>query len=297
VSGAFVLALVAFAWWQPRRFCEPGRAPVAALAAGLLLFALQTTVARVNLGVELASSSRYLYIGGFLILPLLLLAFEDVARLQPRLLPAMVVLLLWAAVANAFALDGFARVWGPRKQAIHDAVAAVSQLDGLDRVPGGTRLVDPDHAFEPEWAPTVDVIRALRDNGDLPTFDPPLEADRLAWATRLLVRVEPSAGTPGSLTGEVRDEANVVVRAVNGCVELTPVVANAPSTIRLADTVTVWIEAPVPTELSVRLVSLVDGSLGEAGVVTLSGAQRLHVGVERTTALVTFTAPTLRLCG
>jgi hypothetical protein len=111
------------------------------------------------------------------------------------------------------------------------------------------------------------------------------------------VRVEPSAGTPGSLTGEVRDEANVVVRAVNGCVELTPVVANAPSTIRLADTITVWIEAPVPTELSVRLVSLVDGSLGEAGVVTLSGAQRLHVGVERTTALVTFTAPTLRLCG
>lgn len=298
VSGAFVLALVAFAWWKPRRFCEPGRAPVAALAAGLLLFALQTTLARVNLGVELASSSRYLYIGGFLILPLLLLAFEDVARLQPRLLPAMVVLLLWAAVANAFAVDGFARVWGPRKQAVHDAVAAVAQLDGLDRVPGGTRLADPQRAFEPEWAPTVDVIRALRDNGDLPTFDPPLEADRLAWATRLLVRLEPSAGAPRPLRGPVGAESNVVVRfSADGCVDLTPVTGGVESTVRLVDTATVWIEARVPTELSVHLVSSVDGSLGEKRLLTTVGVQRLHVGVARTTALVTFTAPTLRLCG
>ncbi len=296
-GGLVVVALVVFAWWNPRSFTEPGRATVAALAGGLVLFALQTTLARVNLGVELASSSRYLYLGGFLILPLLLLAFEDVARRQPRLLPAMIVLLLWAAVANAFAIDGFTRSWGPRKQAIRDAVAAVSQLDGLENVPGGTRLVDPQRAFEPEWAPTVDVIRALRDNGDLPTFDAPLEADRLAWATRLLVRPEPSAGGPGVLAGEVRDESNVVVQPDGGCVDLVAVTSGIESTVRLSGLATVWIEAPLPTPLEVRLVSSVDGSLGEAVVIDGLGVRRLHVGVERTTTLVTFAAPTLRMCG
>jgi hypothetical protein len=185
----------------------------------------------------------------------------------------------------------------PRKQAIHDAVATVAQLDGLESVPGGTRLVDPQHAFEPEWAPTVDVIRALRDHGDLPTFGAPREADRLAWATRLLVRLEPSAGPPGSLAGDVRDESNTVVQSSAGCVDLSPVTVGLESTVRLSSFSTVWIEAPVPAQLTVRLVSLVDGSLGEPLVIAASGAQRLRVGVDRTSALVTFTAPTLRLCG
>ena len=298
VSGLVVAALVAFAWWRPRAFCAVGRAPVAALAAGVVLFAAETTLARVNLGVEFASSSRYLYIGGFLALPLLLLAIEDVVREVPRLLGAAVVLVLWALVANAFAIDSFTRTWGPRRQAIRDAVAAVSQLDGLDTVAPGTRLVDPQHAFEPEWAPTVDVVRALRDHGDLPSFAPRPEPDRLAWSTRLLLGVIPTAGAPVPLAAEVTGETNAVVRrGPDGCVDIRPTTAGTEAQVRVRGASNVWVDAPGLTRLRVNLSSVVDGTLGEDKLLDVVGVVRLKVAVARTDALVAFTAPTLRVCG
>ena len=299
-SGVIVVALVVFAWWRPERWCTHGRAPVAALASGVVVFAAQTTLARVNLGVELASSSRYLYVGGFLLLPFVMLAIDEVVTLRPRVLPVALLFVVWALVANAFAIDSFARAWGPRKQAIRSAVATVAQLDGVDALPPGTRLVDPGRAFDPEWAPTVDVIRALRDHGDLPTFATPSEADRLTWATRLLVRIAEQPGPPGKILGGVRVDSDVTTTAIGdgGCVDLVASRAtNRPPTVRLSDVDTVWIEATTPTKLTVRLVSLIDHTIGEPKQFDVFGAVRLHVGVAHTEALLAFDAPTLRLCG
>ena len=297
-SGVVVVALVTFAWWRPARWCAHGKAPVAALASGVVLFAAQTTLARVNLGVELASSSRYLYVGGFLLLPFLMLAIDDMVTVRPRLLPVAILFVVWALVANAFAIDSFARAWGPRKQAIRSAVATVAQLDGVDALAPGTRLVDPAGAFDPEWAPTVDVIRELRDHGDLPAFARPTEADRLAWSTRLLIRVVGPPGPPATFLGRVRVESDVTTTAIgDGCVDLASRATNRPPTVRLSDSDTTWIEAATPTRLTLRLVSLIDQTIGEPKQFDVFGAVRLHTGVAHTEALLAFDAPTLRVCG
>jgi hypothetical protein len=91
-------------------------------------------------------------------------------------------------VANLFAIDSFARPWGERKQAIERAVATVTSLPGVEQVPGGTRLDDPQDRFEPEWVAPIEVLLALRDHGDLPDWAPPSEAERLEWGSVLLVR-------------------------------------------------------------------------------------------------------------
>lgn len=300
VSGLVVAALVAFAWWRPTRFTERGRAPVAALAAGLLLFAAQTTVARVNLGVELAASSRYLYIGGFLVLPLLLLAIDDVVERVPRLVPVALVLLVWAAVANAFAIDSFARTWGPREQQIREAVLTVAQLDGLDAVPAGTRLVPLDgSAFEPEWAPTVDVIRALRDHGDLPHADPPSRLDRLSWSLALLVRTDAlRAGAPAPLpaTVVVRGEGGTTVApSGNGCVTATAGPTQTETRVTVSGATTLWL----------RSLQGGRGSLGlaEQAVRVESSGHEWNAGVSRLTlvpgadGILGVPAPTLDICG
>lgn len=170
-----------------RRMRTTRIAPVVAMAVGAVVWWGMLAITRINASTDVAGASRYQYVGGFLVLPMVALGAEQVARRDRRLVPIVLALFAWSAVQNLFAIDAFGRPWGQRKQAIERAVATVVALPGIEQVAPGTRIVDPQERFEPVWVAPVDVLLALRDNGDLPDWGPPSEGERLEWGSVLLV--------------------------------------------------------------------------------------------------------------
>jgi hypothetical protein len=197
VAGVVLVALAVFAARLGQRLRAPGVAPIAAMAAGALAWFTLLAFTRINASSDLAGSSRYLYVGGFLLLPMVVLGADHVVRIDRRLFPVALALLAWSATQNLFAIDAFGRPWGQRKQAIERAVATVITLPGVESLPPGTRIEDPQERFLPVWVAPVDVLLALRDHGDLPDFPPPTELERLEWGSMLLVTEAPLPDTSG----------------------------------------------------------------------------------------------------
>lgn len=133
-----------------------------ALAIAALLQAILTALTRLNLGVEAASSSRYIYALVALILPASGLAFTWFARNRRPVVAALVTLLLFVSAYNAVLLGAEARAQSRLEQStqqrLYAALAVITQ-------PGA----DYDAGLRPEpiYAPDVSVgdLRAMHEAG------------------------------------------------------------------------------------------------------------------------------------
>jgi hypothetical protein len=227
LAAVVLVGLVVLAAHLGPRLRARGVAPLVSMAVGAVAWFLVLALTRINASTELAGASRYQYVGGFLLLPMIALGADRIARYDRRLLVVVLGLFAWSAVQNLFAIDSFARPWGQRKQVIERAVATVVALPGAEDLPPGTRIVDPQGRLEEPWIAPVDVLLALRDHGDLPDWGPPSEADRLEWGSAVFVHLVPAppvadASCRTDVTTVSVDEPRVVVlrAAEEGEVEL-----------------------------------------------------------------------------
>jgi hypothetical protein len=129
------------------------------LTGGFLAFAFTTAIARVGIGgVASAASGRYVYVAAALLLPLVALGVELLARRQIALALGALVLLAVGVPGNVDLLAHPSLFTGQRD---FIAMAAFSPL--LDQLPARMRLRLTD--FAPELAPTAGWLRSARDAG------------------------------------------------------------------------------------------------------------------------------------
>lgn len=153
LAGSVPLALSIWALAVRRR---TGRAfPYAAIAVaiGQVLLFILFAVGRSALGVEAAGSIRYMYIGGILLLPLMLIGLSDlVGRRAVGVLLVCALAVAWGA-NNARLLLRIADEQAARERLVHEQLAAA------------VRFFDPDEALlrepEPFSAPTLTLEELL----------------------------------------------------------------------------------------------------------------------------------------
>lgn len=161
VGRAFPIAILgplivaATGVWAVLTFADaPRRArPAYLLFLAAPVFALLTAYARAGLGIETATSSRYLYFVVPVMLPLMSLALTTVVRRSRLRMSAVVVLIAIVVVYNLGGLAGSVLKRSDRSADAHRIMSAVlalspeyDDLDEISRVPAGG-----------SWAPDVTV--------------------------------------------------------------------------------------------------------------------------------------------
>lgn len=231
-----VLAVAVFIWLVSRRREQLERAlPAIALAAAALFFALLTAFSRAGLGVETASSGRYLYLVTALVIPVIACAGSAVTMRR-----AAGTFIACAVVAGA-GVFGYATLSiDSEKQAaaeqtsqgrLHAAVALARDVPDTD-----TRLL----AERPirQWAPDLSVkdLKVIDAEGwistgefstqdrvdvapyfwlDLKTGDEPLNCDATTVDATRMVQVPPGSAisfqtlSPGSIGVEYSEDGLV----------------------------------------------------------------------------------------
>ncbi len=133
----------------------------AGLVAGVLAFASTTAIARVNFGtVRSASSDRYVDVATALLLPIIALGVELIARRQLVMAAAPLVLLAVGVPGNVDALGQLSVL--TRGSRVFVETAAYSPL--LRQLPADTRL-QRIADFAPDLAPTAGWLRKARADG------------------------------------------------------------------------------------------------------------------------------------
>jgi hypothetical protein len=185
IAGVVAVALVGLVSWRGRAWRQQDLAPVAALAAGCVAFFVQAGLARAGDGVEQAGASRYLYVGAFLVLPLLAYGVDLVLTLAPRLRVAAVALSAWVLLSNLSLLAEWNRYWEPIEAEMRTAVGVVVELPGVEQLDPAQRREDPEGRFKAEWLPPVGVLVDLHRHGDLPAPESVSDEERKRWAEAL----------------------------------------------------------------------------------------------------------------
>jgi hypothetical protein len=153
------LAVAATGIWAMLTVADaPRRArPAYVLFLAAPVFALLTAYSRVGLGIETATSSRYLYFVIPVMLPLMSLALTSVVRRTQWRMPAVVALIGIVVLFNAGGLAGSVLKRDARSADAHRTMSAVlalsaeyDDLDAVARVRAGG-----------EWAPDVTVRDVL----------------------------------------------------------------------------------------------------------------------------------------
>jgi hypothetical protein len=131
-----------------------------ALASSCLAFAWVTGVGRVDVaGITSASSDRYVYVSTALLIPLMALGAEALARRQIAFAIAFVMCLVIGVPGNIDLL----KTSGPFTKGDPNFVEGAAYSPFLPQLPGDMRL--PLSRFAPQLAPTVDWLRQTRDSG------------------------------------------------------------------------------------------------------------------------------------
>jgi hypothetical protein len=162
VAGVIALGVI---WMIARNGLDlraPGLSLVGAMAgAGVLFFAI-TGYGRISFGVDYAASSRYLYVGTVLLMPLLGVVVSRFVRV-PRLMPVVAGALIWATAANVSSMY---------LSIHHDTLTAVNLRLAVERLAASPQLddMDPNQPVNMDGAMyiTVGLVRKLRDQGQLP---------------------------------------------------------------------------------------------------------------------------------
>ncbi|MEQ1873054.1 MAG: hypothetical protein ABL953_04940 [Ilumatobacteraceae bacterium] len=180
----------------------PQHALVLGCAAGAASMFVLTALGRAGLGQEQATASRYTYIAGALLLPVVVAALRTATATQPRAWLVAVVFTSWAAVGNAADMSSFTQarydvVNGGRRR-----IEAAASLRDL-------ALIDPNAVPDPTYNPnlTAGALRALVESGKLDVPDELPTQDVLSAAAALLVHVGPVAAPPETSRGDVTTSA------------------------------------------------------------------------------------------
>ncbi|MFP5375227.1 MAG: hypothetical protein ACLGIO_00400 [Acidimicrobiia bacterium] len=184
IPGAGAVLVVVVTGWLLRQRAVLGtpRALPTGMAAGSACLFVMLAAGRSGLGVEQATSSRYLYIAAALVLPTVGLMLSEATRhLAARQLAAVAVLVP-VLVHNVAGLRELSHHEADREDAVRRRLWGALALVGQG---------DPELAStvpEPRFTPnaSVDVLRRLDREGALPD-DHPGEADVLAAAAQLQV--------------------------------------------------------------------------------------------------------------
>lgn len=116
-------------WTEVRRV-----AAAVALAIGGVAFSILTATARAGSGTEAARSSRYVYVGVALTLPLLAVAADELARRWRLLTPLLAALFLVALPANVRMFDD--GLFGPSyHERFRLALTTVPRMPGVGELP------------------------------------------------------------------------------------------------------------------------------------------------------------------
>ncbi|MFN2556708.1 MAG: hypothetical protein ABR592_07515 [Nitriliruptorales bacterium] len=246
LPGAGAITLIGLAWWALRHRGElRGRAAApTACALGTVAFFVLAGIGRAGMSAQQAESSRYLYIAGALLIPLVGVALSDLAR-HPRLARAGVLVVLAVVAANGWRLMTYrAQVEAAAEQQLRRIILAASRLD----VPAPELLtLIPEPRFSPNLGYTE--LLTMRREGKLPPDDDATRADELSAMTYLqtTVTTEPqlplrASGALGEAGPTVLVAAGVHLVAVgSGCVRADPVAP--PAQLLLG--------VPAPASLSV----------------------------------------------
>lgn len=165
--------------------------PVILAASSPVAFAV-IAVRRWEFGVELARSSRYLYLGAVLVLPAITVAIDELRRRDRRLGLVAVLILVVGLPGNLLRLDHsfFSASYFERQRQI---ILGLANDPLIDSVPEWVR-VDPHRFNGPDL--TVGWLRAVRDQGHLPPAGPVDASIADEFAVRLGIAQQPLATTP-----------------------------------------------------------------------------------------------------
>jgi hypothetical protein len=228
-----VLAVAIFIWLVSRPRTDVERAlPAITLAVAGVLFAVLTSFSRAGLGIETASSGRYLYLVIALVVPLLACAASQITTRRPVGLLVMCVAVLSAGVVGYAALTVEAAGQSHAEQTsqgrLHAAIALSRDVPNSD----SSRLAERPVR---QWAPDLSVrdLQIIDERGwistgeysnqdqldvapyfwlDLEATDEPLNCSVNTVDESRMVQVEPGAVmsfetlSPGSLGIEYADD-------------------------------------------------------------------------------------------
>lgn len=233
--------------------------PFAAVAAGIgwvLLLAI-LAVGRTSFGLEVADSSRYVYIGGALLLPLLLVGVSDLVGGSTRgAVVLLAVVTVWG-VSNVAGLRSTAREEAERERLIREQLVAAGTLLEPETLLG----TQPDPVFSPElhmWE-----LRIF-----LPDFaggvDPGREAVmRAALALQVSVKEEPKLPVTRPIS-RLHPSDSTLTPLPEGCALARPAGTDPLVLIpfRPASSMRLSTEEPVSVQVSISSGGLEPGYAG-----------------------------------
>jgi hypothetical protein len=187
-----------------------------AMATAVPLFFSISAVGRASLGVQQATSSRYVYIAGMLLMPTVAMALDRLrATNWPGGAIAVTLFISWSLVVNAGLLSEFSEVKREHNTALRAIVLAAAQVANE---PG----VNPKSQPEPRENPDITMggLRLLASEGALPKSA--ASADEL-FAARATLLVRPGSASDGR---SVDARSSIAVTGgrpgniVDGCTEI-----------------------------------------------------------------------------
>ncbi|MDP8928878.1 MAG: hypothetical protein M3O70_09960 [Actinomycetota bacterium] len=198
LSGAGVIVVAGLLVWCVRHRGELRQraAAVTACAAGSAAFFAVAGFGRAGMHAQQAESSRYLYVAGALLIPMVGVALSDLAR-RPRLARAVALVLVAVVAANGWRLLTYrARVEADLEQQLRRIILAASRLD---LSPSELLTLVPEPRFSPNLG-YPELLR-MRSEGRLPDGDDATRADELSALTYLQTSFTPEPRLPSPKRG------------------------------------------------------------------------------------------------
>jgi hypothetical protein len=252
LTGFGAVALVGLlVWMLYRHRLAAEMAPAFAAAAGAAAFFFLTAVARSAYGPGEATSSRYVYIGTVLLIPIIAVVTTRLARTARVAQMGVVLIAVFALGHNLSALVSHAREEAALKQERKQQILAGAQL-----ISSGARLIggQPDPLYAPDLS-TPDLALMLH-RGALPPLNGLSETDRLSAVLALQVDLQQVAQLPASPDVVARTGAGGFLQPAGaGCVHATSYGGNETLTLRFAEAGSVRIHSPSNEQVSAVLVS------------------------------------------
>jgi hypothetical protein len=222
--GAIVLVLLGVFIVRQGKLGDPAWSLAIASTVGAIAFLTFTGIRRSSLGVETASSSRYVYVVAALLLPVAALAADRLLRGRPLRLELLAIGTALLLLVQVSTLNTEANRTTELEQADKRLILTAAALahDGADILAG---------APAPSRNPDLTMSRLIElDNDDkLPDFTPDL-VDRLSALTELQLRWESERRFPAEASEPIVESvtgARTTTGPASDCIEVTPM-ASAP---------------------------------------------------------------------
>lgn len=287
-AGAVTLAGL-LAWFvRHRGELRHRAAAITACAAGSAAFFVVAGVGRAGMTAQQAESSRYLYVAGALLIPVVGVALSDLAR-RPRLARTLALVLIAVVAANGWRLLTYrARVEADLEQQLRRIILAASRLD---LAPSELLTLVPEPRFSPNLG-YPELLR-MRSEDRLPRDDDVTRADELSALTHLQTSVTPEPLLPlGTRGGPTVGPAGGVhtARAGPGCLRAEPVAPPSQLVLAVAAPASLSLDGP-DDGLTVLLRSDDGTTAGMGRLVTLAdGPVHLNLNVTARTVIVNLPA-------